>query len=113
MHHANGWVERALKYRPTLQDYCDLAMRPTLDEGAASRMAAILHQAEADCLLGWLLDEADHLIAHLQNLIHDDQIQQQQLQLQTTIDGLWMEELIQDLSPQPKPQFTAVTFRQS
>jgi hypothetical protein len=88
MRYADGWLERALQYRPVLEEYCDLATCPLLDDGPADRLAAILQQAETDPLLSWLLEEADHLLAHLQGLVGDEKIQQQQQQLQAVSDEI-------------------------
>jgi hypothetical protein len=90
-------VEHALTYKPIIEEYCQLSLRPILDDSAANRIAEILYQAEAEPLLGLLLDEADHLVAHYQDAIHDQQIANQQQKLRATIESLWMEWLMQDM----------------
>jgi len=69
------------RYRPLLRDYWQLAMKPTLDQAAADRVAAILQQAQADPLLSLLLDEVDYLLAHTQGLLDEDLIAEQQAKL--------------------------------
>jgi hypothetical protein len=93
-------VEQALAYKPIVQEYCQLALLPTLDDQAANRLEAILYQAEAEPLLSLLLDEADYLVAHHQNAIQEQYIQRQQQQLRQAIESLWIELLMQNFAPQ-------------
>ncbi|MGF1566784.1 MAG: hypothetical protein ACFCVD_01700 [Nodosilinea sp.] len=93
------WVNSALAYRPTVYEYCQLALRPTLDTAAAARLAEILCQAEAEPLLNLLIDEADCLVARLQPDQCDQQLQRQQQRLRATIDSLWVDQLIAKCLP--------------
>lgn len=88
------WMGSALAYQSTVHDYCQLALRPSLDQAAAERMGDILRGAEADPLLNLLIDEVDRLIARLQPCLSEQQVQQQQRRLQRAIDALWVNELL-------------------
>ncbi len=83
------WLGSALAYRPTVYEYCQLALCPTLDQAAAERMGEILRRAEAEPLLNFLIDEADGLVARLQPGLSEQRLQQQQQRLREAIDALW------------------------
>ncbi|ASC72296.1 hypothetical protein XM38_032520 [Halomicronema hongdechloris C2206] len=74
------------RYRPLLGEYWHLAMEPSLDEAAADRVEAILQQAQADPWLSLLLDEVDYLLAHVQGLLDEDLIADQQAKLRTLLE---------------------------
>jgi len=88
------WLGSALAYRSTLYEYCQLALRPTLDQAAAERLGEILQRAEAEPLLNFLIDEADSLVAQLQPCLCDQRLHQQQQRLRDVIDRLWVDELL-------------------
>ncbi|MFQ4134844.1 hypothetical protein PGN35_000835 [Nodosilinea sp. PGN35] len=92
-------LDSALAYRPTVYEYCQLALRPTLDRAAAERMEEILRRAEAEPLLNLLIDEADGLVARLQPCLGEQRLQQQQQRLRDAIDALWVDELLATCGP--------------
>ncbi|MGB3200018.1 MAG: hypothetical protein WBA99_03895 [Nodosilinea sp.] len=88
------WTGSALAYRSTVNDYCQLALRPSLDQAAADRLDEILRRAEAEPLLNLLIDEVDRLVAWLQPCLSEQHLHQQQQHLQKAIDALWVNELL-------------------
>jgi hypothetical protein len=88
------WLGSALAYRSTVYEYCQMALRPSLDRAAADRMGEILQRAEAEPLLNLLIDEADGLVNRLQPCLCDQHLHQQQQRLQIMIDVLWVDELL-------------------
>jgi hypothetical protein len=92
MANCDRWIGSALAYRPTVYEYCQLALRPTLDQADAERMGEILQRAEAEPLLDLLIDEADGLVARLQPALDHQRLQQQQQRLRVAIDALWVDE---------------------
>ena len=91
---SDEWLGSALAYRSTVYEYCQLALRPSLDQASAERMGEILRRAEAEPLLNLLIDEADGLVARLQPCLCEQLLQQQQLRLRGAIDALWVNELL-------------------
>jgi hypothetical protein len=71
-------LDQAAHYQPLVLEYCQLALRPTLSDAEQDRMADILHQATEDAVLGFWLEEADHLVAHHLGLIDSNLIKEQQ-----------------------------------
>ncbi|MEA5450020.1 hypothetical protein VB780_15675 [Leptolyngbya sp. CCNP1308] len=100
---SDEWLGSALAYRPTVYEYCQLALRPTLDQAAAERMGEILQRAEAEPLLNFLIDEADGLVARLQPCLGPQNLHQQQRRLQAAIDTLWVNELLTACGPCSRP----------
>ena len=88
------WLGSALAYRATVYEYCQLALRPRLDQSAADRLGEILQRAEAEPLLNLLIDEADGLVARLQPCLCNQHLHQQQQRLRIAIDALWVDELL-------------------
>ncbi|MEM6253854.1 MAG: peptidoglycan-binding domain-containing protein [Cyanobacteria bacterium P01_D01_bin.156] len=93
----NNLSHQAKAYREEILIYCQLSMQPQLSSQDAERLDAILAAAETDTLLSFLLDEADHMVAHLQNFIDDGEITEQQQKLQTCLDDVWLNQALQDL----------------
>jgi hypothetical protein len=93
------WMATALAYRPTVYEYCQLALRPTLDAAASARLGEILRRAEAEPMLNFLIDEADGLVARLQPCLGEQRLQQQQQRLREAIDALWVDKLLAVCSP--------------
>ncbi|MBE9109748.1 hypothetical protein IQ273_10015 [Nodosilinea sp. LEGE 07298] len=91
---SDEWLGSALAYRSTVYEYCQLALRPSLDRAAAERMGEILQRAEAEPLLNLLIDEADRLVARLQPCLCEQHLYQQQQRLRGAIDALWVNELL-------------------
>jgi hypothetical protein len=85
MSDCDEWLVSIRAHRPMVYEYCQLALRPTLDQAAADRMDEILRQAEAEPLLNLLIDEADELVARLQPGLGGQQMQQQQERLREAI----------------------------
>ena len=77
------------KYGNVLREYCQLASQKYLSEQDAERLTAILVFAETDGALSFLLNEADHFLAHelgLLNTIDRNQQKKQQALLRERID---------------------------
>ncbi len=94
MPNCDEWLDSALAYRPTVHEYCQLALRPSLDQAAADRLGEILQRAEAEPLLNLLIDEADGLVARLRPCLCDPHLHQHQQRLRIVIDALWVDELL-------------------
>jgi len=88
------WLDSTLAYRPMLYEYCQLALRPSLDQAAADRLGEILQRAEAEPLLNLLIDEVDGLVARLQPGLSEQHLKQQQQQLRHLIDTLWVDQVL-------------------
>lgn len=71
-------LNQADDYQGVVLEYCQLALQPTLNDAEQDRMADILNEATQDAVLGFWLEEADHLVAHHLGLIDADFIQEQQ-----------------------------------
>lgn len=94
--------ESLLKYKGLVYEYCALAVKCTLTDEAADRMAEILQKAESEPLLSFLIDEADHLVAHELGLIDGQMITQQQAKLKRCIETNWIDQLLLDVQLQPR-----------
>lgn len=92
----------AQTHRDVVLNYCQLSMQPQLSEQDAERLDAILAVAQTDPLLSLLIDEADHMVAHLYNFIDEREIADQQQKLQTCLSEVWLNEAFQDLSSRLK-----------
>lgn len=88
----------AQQHRDLLQTYCQLSVQPRLSESDSVRLDSILANAETNPLISFLLDEADHMLAHLHHLIDDSDISEQQQKLQTCLDDAWLNQAFQDLA---------------
>ncbi len=93
----------AQNHRGVILSYCQLSMQPQLSDSDAEQLDAILAAAEADPLLSFLIDEADHMIAHLQNLIDDGDIADQQQKLQACLSEAWLNRVFQEPIHTPEP----------
>lgn len=76
--------------RNVVSEYCTLSVLDRLTEQQADRIAEILNQATQDPLLSFLLDEADHAIGHLMNLINVEETREEQAVLRRAIDQNWI-----------------------
>ena len=76
--------------RTIVSEYFTLSVLNQLTEKQANRTAEILEQAEHDPLLSFLLDEADHAIGHLLNLIDVEETREEQVMLRRSIDRNWI-----------------------
>lgn len=92
----------AHNHREIVLSYCQLAIQTQLSNDEAEQLDDILAAAEGDSLLSFLIDEADHMVAHLHNLIDEDDIAAQQQKLQTRLNEVWLNEAFQDLSSRLK-----------
>ncbi len=83
----NSWnlMEKSTPYKELLYRYCVLCAKPTLTDTEAEQIDQILAKAEIDPYLSFLIDEADHMLAHEMELVNPAFIQQQQLQLGNTL----------------------------
>lgn len=91
---SDEWLGSALAYRSVVYEYCQLALRPSLDGAGADRMGEILRRAEAEPLLNLLIDAADDLVARQQPCLSEQHLHQQQQRLRGAIDTLWVNELL-------------------
>jgi len=73
-----------------VSEYFTLSVLDKLTEQQADRTADILMRAEEDPLLSFLLDEADHAIGHLLNLINVEETRAEQELLRRTMDKNWI-----------------------
>ena len=71
-------------------EYFTLSILNSLTEQQANRTANILSKAEADPLLSFLIDEADHAVGHLLNLLDVDETRAEQEVLRRKIDKNWI-----------------------
>ena len=94
--------ESLLNYKELVYEYCALAVKCTLTDDAADRMVEILRKAESEPLLSFLIDEADHLVAHELGLIDGLLINQQQAKLQQRIETNWIDQLLLDIQLHPR-----------
>ncbi|MEM9482878.1 MAG: peptidoglycan-binding domain-containing protein [Cyanobacteria bacterium P01_F01_bin.116] len=88
----------AQQHRDLLQTYCQLSVQPTLSNSDSIHLDNILATAETNPLISFLLDEADHMLAHLHHLIDEGDINKQQQQLQRCLDDAWLNQAFQDLA---------------
>ena len=93
----DGLVQQSLKYRKIIYEYCTLASQRSLTQRQADRLEEILQNAQSDYWLGFLIDEADHILAHKLGLINKHFIQHQQNELKKSIDRLWCEQVLQEI----------------
>ncbi len=88
----------AQEHRDLIQTYCQLTVQPALSNSDTTRLADILATAETGPLIRFILDEADHMLAHLYNFIDDRDIAEQQQKLQTSLSDAWLNQAFQDLA---------------
>lgn len=88
----------AQQHRDLIQDYCQLSIKTALNDTDTHRLDTILAKAETDPLISFLIDEADHMLAHLYNFIDENDITQQQQKLQTCLSEAWLNQAFQDLT---------------
>lgn len=70
-------------------EYCQLSVLDVLTDDQTLKIDSILKDAETDPLLSFLLDEADHVIGHLTDLVDVKEIQSEQAELKQLIDETW------------------------
>lgn len=70
----NLLFEEGMRYRDVLHEYGVLALKPSLSDAEADRLAEILESAQLDPCLGFLLEEIDHAVGHLLGLIDTEAI---------------------------------------
>jgi hypothetical protein len=90
--------DQAQQHRDLIQTYCQLSVQPALSEHDTKRLDAILAEAESDPLISFLIDEADHMLAHLYGFIDENDITDQQQKLQTCLSEAWLNQAFQDLA---------------
>ena len=86
----------AQPYRELIQTYCQLSVQPTLNDADIQQLDSILATAETDPLVSFLIDEADHMLAHL--FADNVDITNQQQKLQTCLSEAWLDQAFQDLT---------------
>ncbi|NET32533.1 MAG: hypothetical protein F6K19_11050 [Cyanothece sp. SIO1E1] len=95
-------IDLCLSYKEVVNEYFVLCLQPTLTVAEASRLQEILEQAQAHSILEFLLDEADHVLAHEMDLIDEKSIKDQQAKLAKSIDKIWCERLIMEIQKYPE-----------
>ena len=90
--------DHAQQHRDLIQTYCQLSIKPALNDRDTEHLDAILATAETDPLISFLIDEADHMLAHLYGLIDENDITDQQQKLQTCLSEAWLNQAFQDLA---------------
>jgi hypothetical protein len=93
-------IQQSLKYTEIIHEYCTLASQPTLTEMQADRLEQILQEAQSDPWLDFLIDEADHILAHQLGLIKEQVIQHQLHELKKSLDRIWCERIVQEIQKQ-------------
>jgi fumarylacetoacetate (FAA) hydrolase family protein len=93
-------VQQSRKYTEIFHEYCTLASQQTLTEMQADRLEKILQKAQSDTWLDFLIDEADHILAHELGLIKEKAIQHQLHELKKSLDRIWCERIIQEIQKQ-------------
>lgn len=88
-------IHKSLQYAGLMDEYLTLASKRQLTQSQAERLSDILQQAEADSWLEFLIDEADHILAHELGLINEDFINYQQDELKKSLDRQWCEQILQ------------------
>ena len=91
----NQLLSEIHKRKDVVLEYLQLAVLDRLTDLQANRMEEIFQQAEADPLLGFLIDEADHIAGHELNLIDSGYIAEQQEKLAQILDGSWIQLIIE------------------
>lgn len=90
-------VEQSLKYKEIVREYWTLALQQTLTQQQAERIEEILQSAQFDPWLDFLIDEADHILAHELGLIKEQVIEHQLQELKKSIDRFWCERVLQEI----------------
>ncbi|MEM8610548.1 MAG: peptidoglycan-binding domain-containing protein [Cyanobacteria bacterium P01_H01_bin.105] len=88
----------AQEHRDLIKVYCQLSVQPTLNDGDTERLDHLLAAAETNPLISFLIDEADHMLAHLYGFIDENDITDQQQKLQTCLSEVWLNQAFQDLA---------------
>jgi hypothetical protein len=81
----------SLETRSIVQEYCYLATLNNLSEQQQERMVEILKVAEADSILDFWINEADHFIGHKLDLIDENSCKNQQARLREYLVTDYME----------------------
>lgn len=97
-------VQQSLKYTEIIHEYCTLASVRSLTQPQAERLEEILQKAQSDPWLDFLIDEADHIVAHQLGLINKPFINYQLHELKKSIDRLWCERILQDIQTQKQSE---------
>lgn len=90
------------QHRPTLIDYCTLALQPHLSADDESRLGAILDRAVDDPWLSFWLDEADGWVGEHLQLLPEEALRQQQSKLRRTLSQTWVDTFWNDLQHRTK-----------
>ena len=87
-------VQQSLKYTEIIHEYCSLASVRSLTQPQANRLEEILKKAQSDPWLDFLIDEADHIVAHQLGFINKPFIKYQQNELKNSIYRLWSKRIL-------------------
>ncbi|MGD1953608.1 MAG: peptidoglycan-binding protein [Leptolyngbyaceae cyanobacterium] len=98
MFSSHSICDHAQQHRDLIHTYCQLSVQPILSEADTERLDAILALAETEPLISFLIDEADHMLAHLHSFIDENDIVDQQQKLQTCLNEAWLDQAFQDLA---------------
>jgi hypothetical protein len=74
-----------------IQEYFQLALLQQLSQSQAQRMSEIMEMVQSSEILGFWLNEADHLIGHKLNLIDENECKNQQARLREYLDDQYLE----------------------
>ena len=88
----------AQQHRDLIKAYCQLSVQPALSDSDTQHLDTILAAAQTDPLISFLIDEADHMLAHLYGFIDENDITEQQQKLQTRLSDVWLNQAFQDLA---------------
>ncbi len=88
----------AQQHHDLIHAYCQLSIKPDLNDSDTDRLDGILAMAETDSLISFLIDEADHMLSHLYSLIDENDIADQQKKLQACLNESWLNQAFQDLA---------------
>ncbi len=74
-----------------IQEYFQLALLQQLSQSQAQRMSEIMEMVQSSEVLGFWLNEADHIIGHKLNLIDENECKNQQARLREYLDAKYLE----------------------
>jgi hypothetical protein len=93
-------VQQSLNYTEIIHEYYTLASQRSLTQLQADRLDRILQDAQFDPWLDFLIDEADHILAHQLGLLEEPLIQYQLQELSKSINRFWCERMVPEIQNQ-------------
>ncbi|MGB3616177.1 MAG: peptidoglycan-binding domain-containing protein [Elainellaceae cyanobacterium] len=101
------------EYAAIAQEYYHLSLQPQPNEAEGDRLSAILQMAETDRLLSFIIDETDHILGHELGLIDLTTIRDQQEQLRRSLDGNWVNQVVQGSCDRQAAQVPKASLEQA